>query len=121
MYETIVIIGEDVFEELPEKEKKEFHHYERYKKLYERETDEDGEWIGDACFDTWSDLTDFAGVEQPDDIDLMDVYTCCYKVFDDEEDTEYFEDLAKKAGVQGKQLKIKKANQGWYKENLGEA
>ena len=59
--------------------------------MYERETGKDGDWVGDDAFDNLDDLCKFSGVEDADDIDLFDVYTCCYKVFDDEEDKEYFE------------------------------
>ena len=116
MKETIVIIGKEVYKKLPAKEKKEFYHFERYKRMYERETGKDGDWVGDDVFDNLDDLCKFSGVEDADDIDFLDVYTCCYKVFDDEEDKEYFEDFAK--GLKGTQLKIKKANQGWYKNNI---
>ena len=84
--------------------------------MYERETGKDGDWVGDDVFDNLDDLCKFSGVEDADDIDFLDVYTYRYKVFDDEEDKEYFEDLAK--GLKGAQLKIKKANQGWYKNNI---
>ena len=49
-----------------------------------------------------------------DIVDLLEIANS--KVFDDEEDKEYFEDFAK--GLKGTQLKIKKANQGWYKNNI---
>ena len=127
MQETIVIIGWHIYDELTEKEKEEFRMYERYKYLYEREyvaydeatnTETDVEWEGDDCFDDMQDLLKFGGFTEIEDWDIMDVYTCCYKVFDDEEDKEYFEDLAKKAGVEGTELKIKKMRQGWYKREI---
>ena len=116
MKETIVIISEEVYGKLPAKEKKEFYHFERYNRMYERETGGDGDWVGDDAFDNLDDLCKFAGEKNADDIDSLDVYTCCYKVFDDEEDKEYFEDFAN--GLKGTQLKIKKANPGWYKNNI---
>ncbi len=76
--ETILIIGKEVYKKLPAKEKKEFYHFERYKRMYERETGQDGDWVGDDAFDNLDDLCKFSGVEDADDIDLLDVYTCCY-------------------------------------------
>ena len=127
MRETIVIIGWHIYDELTEKEKEEFKMYERYKYLYEREyvaydeatnTETEVEWEGDDCFDDMEDLLKFGGFTEMEDWDVMDVYTCCFKVFDDEEDKEYFEGLAKKAGVEGTELKIKKMKQGWYKREI---
>ena len=63
--------------------------------MYERETGKDGDWVGDDAFDNLDDLCKFSGVKDADDIDFLDVYTYRYKVFDDEEDKEYFEDFAK--------------------------
>ena len=116
MQETILIIGDAVYEKLTEKEQKEFFHYERYKYMYDRDTDGDGDWIGDSAFDNGDDLCKFAGIETLDDIDILDVYTCCYKFFDEQDDLGYFQDLAK--DVKGIQVKIKLKNQGWYKRNI---
>ena len=70
MKETIVIIGKEVYKKLPAKEKKEFYHFERYKRMYERETGKDGDWVGDDAFDNLDDLCKFSGVEDADDIDF---------------------------------------------------
>ena len=124
VFETIVIIGSDVYEKLPEKEKDEFDEYARYKRMNEleymecnSETNEENyiEWEGDDCFDDMEELMEFCGEEHIGEI-FQFVYTCCYKVFDEEEDKEYFEDLTK--GVKGTQLKIIKRKQGWYKDNF---
>ena len=116
--ETIVVIGQDILFNLPDEEREKFIHWERYKRMYEREyyNDEEGdvEWEGDAVFKDIGDLMEFCG---EDDLAVLgnDVSTRKYDVFT-EEDKKYFEDLAEKE--EGNQLKIRYEDEGWYKANI---
>ena len=121
--ETILIIGEDVFNKLSEKEKEEFHYWNLYRRMHEEqyldcnpETNEEVQvdWEGDNCFEDIDELIEFSGEENIGEI-CIDVYTSCFKVFDEEEDLEYFQDLAK--DVKGKQVKLLSKPYGWYEKN----
>ena len=59
MKETIVIIGKEVYKKLPAKEKKEFYHFERYKRMYERETGKNGDWVGVMPLIIWMTYVSF--------------------------------------------------------------
>ena len=116
--ETIVVIGQDILFNLQDEEREKFIHWERYKRMYEREyyNDEEGdvEWEGDALFKDIGDLMEFCG---EDDLAVLgnDVSTRKYDVFT-EEDKKYFEGLAEKE--EGNQLKIRYEDEGFYKANI---
>ena len=116
--ETILVIGEDIEFNLPEEERKKFKHWERYKRMYERDyyNDDEGdvEWEGDAVFKDIDDLKEFCG---EDDLAALgnDVSTRKYDVLT-EEDKKFFEGLAEKE--QGNQMKIMYKDKGWYEKNI---
>ena len=116
--ETILVIGHDILFNLQDEEREKFIHWERYKRMYERDyySDEEGdvEWEGDALFKDIGDLMEFCG---EDDLAVLgnDVSTRKYDVLT-EEDKKFFEGLAEKE--QGNQMKIMYMDKGWYKENI---
>ena len=116
--DTILVIGHDILFNLQDEEREKFIHWERYKRMYERDyySDEEGdvEWEGDAVFKDIGDLMEFCG---EDDLAVLgnDVSIRRYDVLT-EEDKKFFEGLAEKE--QGNQMKIMYKDKGWYKENI---
>ncbi len=116
--DTILVIGEDILFNLSDEEREKFIHWERYKRMYERDyySDEEGdvEWEGDALFKDIGDLKEFCG---EDDLAVLGniVSTRKYDVLT-EEDRKFFEGLAEKE--EGNQLKIIYKDKGWYEENI---
>ena len=118
MKDSILYIGESVYDKLSEEDQKQFKLFEYYKPdylneniQYMQENDESGEWY-DECFEDLEDYEEFIGMDW--DSCRVNVYKRRYKVFTGEEEKKY-RDLADKE--EGNPIRIKEVDEDYVEED----
>ena len=108
----VLIIGQSIYDKLPEEEQKEFVLVERYRtdyfyECYEYENakgNKNYEW-SDRCFKNQDELLEFFGYEMIEDLNADAVYARRVEMFTNEDEKELM-----KLSDAGTQIKVMKAN-----------